>query len=169
MRWWGSFRGDMHEWKWHPPSWNGLGKVLMPLGSLPFRSHSPTAQLGPSVWISLADSWFVSRHSISTFSNPFYILRSYLCSLYSSWVIAGSCSKNVNGSFIQQILSTYCVEPDTVLSFVHSGCPVTQLCLILCDPMDCSPLGSSVHGISQARILEWVVISFFRASSQPRD
>ena len=38
-----------------------------------------------------------------------------------------------------------------------------------CDPIDCSPPGSSVHGISQARILEWVAISFFRASSPPRD
>ena len=38
-----------------------------------------------------------------------------------------------------------------------------------CDSMDCSPPGSSVHGISQARILEWVAISFSRASSQPRD
>ena len=37
---------------------------------------------------------------------------------------------------------------------------VAQLCLTLCDPMDCSPPGSSVHGISQARILEWVAISF---------
>ena len=37
------------------------------------------------------------------------------------------------------------------------------------DPMDCSPTGSSVHGISQARILEWVAISFSRGSSQPRD
>ena len=35
------------------------------------------------------------------------------------------------------------------------------------DPMDCSPLGSSVHGIIQARILEWVVISYFRGSSRP--
>ena len=33
---------------------------------------------------------------------------------------------------------------------------VTQSCLTLCDPMDCSPPGSSVHGISQARILEWL-------------
>ena len=39
----------------------------------------------------------------------------------------------------------------------------------LCDPMDCSPPGSSVHRISQARILEWVAISFCRRSSQPRD
>ena len=44
-----------------------------------------------------------------------------------------------------------------------------QLCLILCDPMDCSLLSNSVYGISQARILEWVAISFSGASSQPRD
>ena len=39
----------------------------------------------------------------------------------------------------------------------------------LCDPMDCSPTGSSVHRIFQARILEWVTISFSRGSSPPRD
>ena len=44
-----------------------------------------------------------------------------------------------------------------------------QWCLTLCDPMDYSPPGSSVHGISQARILEWVTISFSRGSSQLRD
>ena len=41
--------------------------------------------------------------------------------------------------------------------------------LTLCDPVDCSPPDSSVRGISQARILEWVAISFSRASSRPRD
>ena len=46
---------------------------------------------------------------------------------------------------------------------------VTQWCLTVCDPMDCSLPGSSVHGISQARILEWVVISFSRGTSRPRD
>ena len=46
---------------------------------------------------------------------------------------------------------------------------VPQSCLTLCDPMDCSPPGSSVHGILQARILEWVAISFSRGSSQARD
>ena len=46
---------------------------------------------------------------------------------------------------------------------------VTQSCLTLCDPVDCSPPGSSVHGILQARILEWVAISFSRGSFQPRD
>ena len=44
----------------------------------------------------------------------------------------------------------------------------TQLCLILCDPMDCNLPGSSVHGILQARILEWVAIPYCRGSSQSR-
>ena len=46
---------------------------------------------------------------------------------------------------------------------------VTQSCLTLCDPMDCSLPGSSVHGIFQARVLEWAAISFSRGSCQPRD
>ena len=46
---------------------------------------------------------------------------------------------------------------------------VTQSCLTLCDPMDCSPPGSFVHGIPQARILEWVAIPFSRGSSLSRD
>ena len=45
---------------------------------------------------------------------------------------------------------------------------VTQLCPTVWDPMDCSLPGSSVHGIFQARVLEWVAISFSRGSSQPR-
>ena len=45
----------------------------------------------------------------------------------------------------------------------------TQLCLALCGPLDYSPPASSIHGIFQARILEWVAISFSRASSQARD
>ena len=55
------------------------------------------------------------------------------------------------------------------LSASKSLVSVTQLCLTLCDPMDCSLPGSSVHGIFQARILEWVAISYSRGSSQPRD
>ena len=44
-----------------------------------------------------------------------------------------------------------------------------QLCPTLCDPMDCSLSGTSVHGILQARILRWIAIPFFKASSWPRD
>ena len=46
---------------------------------------------------------------------------------------------------------------------------VTQLGPTLCDPIECSPPGSSVHGILQGRILEWVAISSSRGSSRPRD
>ena len=44
-----------------------------------------------------------------------------------------------------------------------------QSCPALCNPMDCSPSGSSVHGSLKARILEWIAISFFRDSFPPRD
>ena len=45
---------------------------------------------------------------------------------------------------------------------------VAQSCVTLCDPMDCSPVGSSIHETLQARILEWVAFPFSRGSSQPR-
>ena len=51
----------------------------------------------------------------------------------------------------------------------ESESEVARLCLTLCNPMDCSLPGSSVHGIFWARILEWAAISFSRASSQLRD
>ena len=51
----------------------------------------------------------------------------------------------------------------------RKGCVCAQLCPTLCDPMNCSPPGPSVHGILQARILEWVAISSSRGSSQPRN
>ena len=53
------------------------------------------------------------------------------------------------------------------VSCVHA-CLVAQLCPILCNPMNCSPLGSSVLGIFRAKLLEWVDISSSRGSSQPR-
>ena len=46
---------------------------------------------------------------------------------------------------------------------------VAQSCPTLCNPVDCSLPGSSIHGISEARILEWIAISFSRGSFQPRD
>ena len=47
-------------------------------------------------------------------------------------------------------------------SATHTSCLVIKSCPALCNPMDCSPPGSSVHGILQARMLEWVAISFSR-------
>ena len=65
---------------------------------------------------------------------------------------------------------------ESPISFTEQGselcschCLVTTLCPALCNYMDCSPPGSAVHGTSEARILEWVTISFSRVSSWPRD
>ena len=56
-----------------------------------------------------------------------------------------------------------------VQSLVRELCMCAQSCLTLCNSMDCSPPGFSVHRIFQARILEWFAISFFRESSWIRD
>ena len=75
-------------------------------------------------------------------------------------------------SFCDQLISLSIMSsgsffPVCVCARVNEHC--VQLCPTLCDPMDCGPPGSSVHGIFQARILEWVAISFSRGSSHPRD
>ena len=51
-----------------------------------------------------------------------------------------------------------------VCAYIH-----VQLCLTLCDPMDCSPPGPSVYAVLQVRLLKWVAVSYSRESSQPRD
>ena len=62
------------------------------------------------------------------------------------------------------------VPPALAVRFFTTVCMlIAQSYPTLCDPMDCSLLGSSVHGILQARILEWVGIPFSWGSSQPRD
>ena len=55
--------------------------------------------------------------------------------------------------------------PETIFSLSE----VAQLCPTFCDPVDCSLSGSSVHGIFQARVLEWIAISFSRGSARPRN
>ena len=65
-------------------------------------------------------------------------------------------------------MGTFC-QHSLPLAWKWKLSEVAQLCLTLCDPVNYSPPGSSVHGILQARILEWVAISFSRRSSRPRD
>ena len=67
--------------------------------------------------------------------------------------------KDVCSTFSQVTNDIYVTSNEKVKALV------TQSCLTLCDPLDCSPLGSSVHGILQARILGWVAIPFSRESS----
>ena len=67
-----------------------------------------------------------------------------------TWEITGP------GAKTWQVILLYCTVTCSPHVDLH-GCSVTQSCPTLWDPMDCSPPGSSVHGISQARILEWVL------------
>ena len=73
---------------------------------------------------------------------------------------------NLTNTLLVSLKSICCIgynKYDTML------CSVAQSCLTLCDLMGCSPPGSSVHGYSPARILEWVAMPSSRGSSQPRD
>ena len=94
-----------------------------------------------------------SNQSIPEEINPGYSLEGLMLKLNSN------------------ALATWCKEPAYWKRpwYWKSESEVAQSCLTLCDSMDCSPPGSSVHGILQARILEWVAISFSRGSSRPRD
>ena len=68
---------------------------------------------------------------------------------------------------IEQSFLYYTVGPCQLSILNGWVCSVAQPCLNLCDPMDCSLIGSSVHGIFQTRILEWVAISFYRDLPNP--
>ena len=108
---------------------------------------------------------------------------SHLLSLLES-VSLPSCSLSASPC-MEAVILHYCTFQGTVLydlkcfifcvyCFLHIICSemtITQSlsCVQLCDPMDCNLPGSSVHGILQAKILEWVAISSSRGSSLPRD
>ena len=78
-------------------------------------------------------------------------------------------SKAIHSTHFQSQLlqSANSGNPGKVLS--ESESEVAQPCPTLCNPLDCSLQGFSIHGILQASILEWVTISFSRGSSLPRD
>ena len=92
------------------------------------------------------------------------------------WNSPGKNTGEGSHSFLQGIFPTQGSNPNVhcrqilyCLSHRESESEVAQLCLTLCYPMDYSLPDSSVHGIFQARVLEWVAISFSRGSSWPRD
>ena len=72
-------------------------------------------------------------------------------------------------SFFPLVCMCVCVCVRAHMCVRARVCSVTQSCPTLCDLMNCSLLGSSVHGIFQARILEQVAFSYSRGSSPPRD
>ena len=78
---------------------------------------------------------------------------------FGRWIPNYCTTREILEQFLK--LATYSMRQ------VHAN--LLQLFPTLCDPMDCSLLGSSVHGILQARILEWVAMPSSRGSSGPRD
>ena len=85
------------------------------------------------------------------------------------WELTHAFKTNSHFLFKPASVSFCYLQPKSANEHGICCCLVTKLCLTLCDPMDCSLPGSSVHGIFQARILEWLAISFSRGSSWPRD
>ena len=94
-----------------------------------------------------------SRTRLSDFTFTFMLTLHFHYLLFSEYLIF-----TLLTSMLQYFIMLYvCV------------CWVVQSCLTLCDPLDCSPPGSSVQGIFQARILEWVAISSSRGSFWSRN
>ena len=84
--------------------------------------------------------------------------------IQSSLTLCSSKNAEVGSHFL---LQGTCICVYIHMWCVCALCSFMKLCLTLCNPMDCSPPGSSVHGIFQVRILKWVAISFSRGSSWP--
>ena len=98
-------------------------------------------------------------------SHPSLHLRHGLFHLYFVQIIgnlpvSGKATSSVKPSslFVWQLSTNECLRE--WMSESESEIEVAQSCQTLCDPVDCSPTGSSVHGILQARVLEWVAISY---------
>ena len=116
--------------------------------------------------------WFLTLQ-ISLFQNSFkwnhtvwtkmYLASVLFCFSFSAWFWNLSILLHVSVVYFFLLMSIPLYVYVVVL-WVHA-----QSCPTLCDPLDWSQKASSVHGFLQARILEWVAISFSRGSSQPRD
>ena len=128
---------------------------------------------------------FPSSLSLNDMLFHFSVLHAFLIS-HSAWLFIfwlgslGSFSWPFQNLLPAFFSSVFLPSSTTCLSFLNlplnpfpvwypAESEVAQLCPTLCNPMDCSLPGSSLHGILQARVLEWVAISFSRGSSQLRD
>ena len=99
-----------------------------------------------------------------------YILSPCLFNLHAEYIMGntGLVEAQAGIKIARRNINNLRYADDTTL-MAESESEVAQSCLTLCNPMDCSLSGSSVHGILQARILELVAISFSFGASQPRD
>ena len=126
---------------------------------------------------SLKKSWLTPEYFLDTFRH--YLING-CCFCLESHVEMRVCGVFRCLGFLCLLIFTLCWSIVELWCWVVSGvdqsdsvkCMCTKLLhlhLILSDPMDCRPSGSSVHGILQARILEWAAMPSSRGSSRPRD
>ena len=124
---------------------------------------------GPSLGFSEFGSLHEGENSTGTMKKEDLYFR---CSLALDWPCELTLSSEASFLAWEYLIyqeNLYC-QAGACGSYYYCCCSlVTKSCPTRCDPMDCSPPGSSVLGISHARILEWVAISFSRGSFQPRD
>ena len=107
----------------------------------------------------------VAQSRVWLFATPWITARQASLSITNSRSSPYSATKPRNSGFPVLWFRKYCFNDlhgsIIIVSMIYkSESEVAQSCLTLCDPMDCSLRGSSVHGIFQARVLEWVAIAF---------
>ena len=111
---------------------------------------------------------------ITTNCGKFWKRWEYQTTWPASWEICMQVEKQQLQLDMEQQTGSKSVKDYVKAIYCHSAyltfmqTEVAQSCPTLCEPIDCSLPGSSVHGIFQAIVLEWIAISFFRRSSQPR-
>ena len=158
---------------WRLEVWDqGAGRVGF------IRGHCLWLQMCPHMAFSL---WMCPPGvSSSSYKNPSFLLT-WITSLkgpslntvtlrFNIWTVEGPLLSETPGMVAecQDVPSPWC-EDEGVYSLDCVCAKSLQLCLTLWDPMDCSLPGSSVHGILQARKLEWVAVPSPRGSSWGRD
>ena len=109
-------------------------------------------------WVLMTMMYESESISCSVISDSLQLHGLEPARLLCSWNSPGKNTGMGSRSLLQEVILTQELNPG--LLHCESESEVAQSCLTLCDPMDCSLPGSTIHGIFQARILEWVAISF---------
>ena len=127
------------------------------------------------VWVNSRCWWWTGRPGVLQFMGSQRVGHDWATELKSEYTVVSPYLQGIYSKIRSRYLKLQIVLNHTYAMFSPKlrdwwlvGDLVTQSCPTLCDPMD-SSLPGSVHGISQAGILEWVAISFSRESSWPRD
>ena len=133
---------------------------------------------GPRELVMNREAWCAVVHGVTrswTRLNDWTELIVYFFFLFLVWIEKRKGRECMKSKYLQRskilLLFTVCHNWNLSVSYNiwKEKVLVAQFCPTLCNPMDFSSPGSSVHGIVQARILEWVAIIFSRGSSQPRN